>query len=134
MRAGRCRKALLVNCECNVEEHCVFDIPGLDSLDHLLPGLTIGEAATATVLTDDMPDDGYLALFKTWGAHHGLCKIPLPNQEQYRMDPEEDEHEPLRFFAYGSTLVRVTMRRVVETYLADPGSGRCVPTSASATR
>jgi 3-oxoacyl-[acyl-carrier-protein] synthase III len=120
IRAGRCRRALVLNCECNVSEHCDFDIPDLDSLEYLLPGFTIGEAATATVLTDDAPEDNYHALFKTWGSYHHLCKIPLPNQEQYSVGTEPTGHAALKFYAYGTTLVRVSMRRVIATYHADP--------------
>ncbi len=121
MRAGRCRSALILNCEFNVAEYCDFDFPDLDNLECLLPGLTIGEAATATVLTDaDSDSDGFHALFKTWGTFHGLCKIPLPNHDQYDLDGDPQRHAALTFYTYGTPLVRVTMRRVVATYRAEP--------------
>jgi 3-oxoacyl-[acyl-carrier-protein] synthase III len=120
MRAGRCRRAVILNGEFNVAEYCEYEIPDAESLGHLLPGFTIGEAATATVLTDDDLADGFHAVFRTWGAHHGLCRIPLPNQDQYRLADEPDRHAPLKFYAYGVPLVQATLRRVVATYHADP--------------
>lgn len=120
IQTGRARKVLILNCECNVEEHCDFVVPDMQSLEYLLPGCTIGEAVTATLITDETPQAEYRALFRTWGAYHGLCRIPLPNQDQYRLRTEDGRHEAHKFYAYGTRLIRVTMRKLVDTYRADP--------------
>ncbi len=119
-RAGGAKNALILNSECNIREHCDFVVPNIESLEYLLPGFTIGEASTATLLTNGSAQSDFYSVFKTWGSGHELCRIPLPNQDQYTLDGKRSDHAPLSFYAYGSTLTSVTIRRLVATYLRDP--------------
>jgi 3-oxoacyl-[acyl-carrier-protein] synthase III len=120
VRLGRHRNILILNSECNVREYCGLDVPSLESLEHLMPRFTIGEAATATVVRSEGPDDEFHSLFRTWGADHDLCRIPLPNQADYPSHGDAAGHEPLQFYAYGTPLARKAVRRIIMTYRADP--------------
>jgi 3-oxoacyl-[acyl-carrier-protein] synthase III len=71
------------------------------------------------VISDEGSEDGFYSLFRTWAAHHDLCRIPLPNQADYQLNGKEAHHDPLLFYAHGSTLTRKTVRRIVTTYHAD---------------
>ena len=51
---------------------------GPRDLEHLFATCTIGEAATATLVSNETPDDDFYFKFLTFGEHVGLSVIPLP--------------------------------------------------------
>jgi 3-oxoacyl-[acyl-carrier-protein] synthase III len=107
------KMVMIVNCECGFREYANFDIPKAEDLEHSFSGFTIGEAATATLLTvDDEPDDS-IYTFKTWGSKHGLCKIPLPNASEFSIDGDTDNMKPLSFFTSPGELLSFTIRKLV---------------------
>ena len=106
------KMVMIVNCECGFREYANFDIPKAEDLEHSFSGFTIGEAATATLLTVDDEDDSIFS-FKTWGNKHGLCKIPLPNASEFSSDGDTDNLKPLAFFTSPGELLSFTIRKLV---------------------
>ena len=132
-RTGRYRRALVVNAELAFEDFGRWDFSSLQDLESYLATYTIGEAATATVLSasgdtatvDDQATDrgDYYFRFANYGEHADLCMIPLSNADQFLPDSARERFaslEPGRFYARSEELLTVTMKRLIETYRADP--------------
>ena len=107
------KMVMIVNCECGFREYANFDIPKAEDLEHAFSGFTIGEAATATLLTADEDVDESIFSFKTWGGKHGLCKIPLPNASEFSTNGDTDNMKPLSFFTSPGELLSFTIRKLV---------------------
>lgn len=107
------KMVMIVNCECGFREYANFDIPKAEDLEHAFSGFTIGEAATATLLTADDDEDESIFSFKTWGGKHGLCKIPLPNASEFSTNGDTDNLKPLAFFTSPGELLSFTIRKLV---------------------
>jgi len=107
------KMVMIVNCECGFREYANFDIPKAEDLEHSFSGFTIGEAATATILTVDDDEDDSIFSFKTWGGKHGLCKIPLPNASEFSTNGDTDNLKPLAFFTSPGELLSFTIRKLV---------------------
>lgn len=120
IQSAKYRCIMILNCEFNFREYANFFIPNLECLDHLLSTFTIGEAATATIVTDDHPQSFYHSVFKTWGEYHDLCKIPLPNQSQYSISEDQSFHPALLFYAFGTPLTQACVKRIISTFYRDP--------------
>lgn len=116
----RYRTVMILNGEFNCREYGRFRFGSVRELDFLFPTFTIGEAATATILSASDEDDEYYASFRTFGAEHGLCMIPLPNAEQFLGDALDPNAEEFRFLSYGRELMRFCAERLVEQYEKDP--------------
>jgi 3-oxoacyl-[acyl-carrier-protein] synthase III len=103
---------MIVNCEFNFREYANFDIRSADDLENSFSAFTIGEAATATLVTANTKDDSQFS-FKTWGEKHGLCKIVLPNAADYSTNGEGDRLKPFSFFTAPGELLSFTIRKLV---------------------
>ena len=104
---------MILNCEFNFNEYANFDIKNNEDLENSFSAFTIGEAATATILTaDDLEDDSHFS-FKTWGEKHGLCKIPLPNAADFTPTHERNGLRPMSFFTVPGELLTFTIRKLV---------------------
>jgi 3-oxoacyl-[acyl-carrier-protein] synthase III len=107
------KTVMILNCEFNFREYANFELGKVEELDNFFSAFTIGEAATATLVTSDSqaPDKDTLFSFRTWGEKHGLCKILLPNAENYSRDM--NGLKPLSFFTAPGELLSFTMRKLV---------------------
>ena len=76
----------------------------MDELRYLFPTFTIGEAATATIVTAD-PEGDYYGSFRNWAAARQLCMIPIPHVSQFNGPEPLPGVEPLKFFSYGRELL-----------------------------
>ena len=104
---------MVLNCEFNFNEYANFDIKNSEELENSFSAFTIGEAATATILSaDDVEDDSHFS-FKTWGEKAGLCKIPLPNAADFTPSNEMNGHRPMSFFTVPGELLTFTIRKLV---------------------
>lgn len=119
IQTGKYRCVMILNCEFNFREYANFFIPDLECLDYLLPTFTIGEAATATIVTEDHSRLFFHSIFKTWGEYHDLCKIPLPNQNQYSFSEDQPFHPALLFYAFGTPLTQACVKRIISTVRSD---------------
>lgn len=105
------KMVMVLNCEFNFREYANFDIKTAEELDNSFSAFTIGEAATATILrASDDGDDSQFS-FKTWGEKHGLCKIALPNANDF--SPNGETLKPLSFFTSPAELLSFTIRKLV---------------------
>jgi 3-oxoacyl-[acyl-carrier-protein] synthase III len=128
LSTGRYHRIMILNCEFNFREYAEMRFRDLSSLAYLLPAFTIGEAATAAIVTADHPEKEYYAHFSTVSSHHDLCKIPLPNHDQFRLNGgAATTHDPLKFYAYGTRLTQVTVRDLLSQYHSHPTLTEFVP-------
>jgi 3-oxoacyl-[acyl-carrier-protein] synthase III len=102
---------MIVNCEFNFREYANFEFKNDQELENSFSAFTIGEAATATLLTSEEGVDDSLFSFKTWGEKHGLCKIPLPNAADF--SPNGERLKPMSFFTAPAELLTFTIRKLV---------------------
>ncbi len=120
LRAGTYRRAMILNCEFNFAEYVRLDIETPRDLDYLWAGLTVGEAATATIVEAEPESNGYHTAFRTSGDRYDLCQIPLPHADQFQVHPNGRTHRALGFFAYARQLQRAGIEQLVEQYWSDP--------------
>jgi len=119
IKTGMYKNVMIMNCEFNFREYANFRFKSLADIEFNFPTFTIGEAATATIVSDSEGDDEYYASFRTWGASHNLCKIPLPHFREYSDGELRSEIEPLRFFSYGEKIFRFVFSRLCRHYRED---------------
>jgi len=105
---------MIINCEFNFREYANFEITDTRQLENSFSAFTIGEAATATLVTssDQEQDDSHFS-FRTWGEKHGLCKIPLPNASDFSPNGMSDWIKPMSFFTVPAELLSFTIRKLV---------------------
>lgn len=120
LRAGVYRRAVVVNCEAGIfRQHAAWEFAGVDDLEHRFAAFTIGEAATATVLTDETPDDDFYFTFKTFGEHFARCIIPLTGAADFVPGGPDPRLVPGRFFALSTELFTAVTKLIVTTWRAD---------------
>ncbi len=120
LHSGRRKRILVLNAECGFRTFGHWRMQGPEDLDHLFATCTIGEAATATVLTDDRPDDDWYFTFRALGQHARLSLIPLPTLADFGDTPFDERLQPLKFFSLSRELLTAATREMIETYRADP--------------
>ncbi|MGV3572384.1 MAG: 3-oxoacyl-[acyl-carrier-protein] synthase III C-terminal domain-containing protein [Ramlibacter sp.] len=86
-KTGAVRNALVVNAEFNLFESTSgfprnYAVRNLDEMSYLLPSYTIGEAATATLLLPDRPDNFSIRL-RSRPELADLCMIPTDGHAGY---------------------------------------------------
>src|SRR6185436_11625880 len=83
--AGVYSNVMILNSECNTREWGTYRFSSVDELKYRFSGLTIGEAATATIVSRSERDesDCFYATFKNSGEDYMLCRIPLPHHGDY---------------------------------------------------
>jgi acyl-CoA:acyl-CoA alkyltransferase len=88
----------------------------VEELESFFSGFTIGEAATATILTADDPGKKTRFSFKTWGEKHRLCFIPLPNLDEFTPAYLTNGFRPLRFYTRPGELLSFTIKKLVSHF------------------
>jgi 3-oxoacyl-[acyl-carrier-protein] synthase III len=117
---GAYRCGLIVNCECGFVTYEDWRIGDLRDLDHRLAEWTIGEAATATVVTGDRQHDDFYFNFKTFGEHFAVCLFPLPAvAERFMPGLLDQRHVPMRLFALSGELMRIATGKIAEVFASD---------------
>ena len=119
IKTGMYRNVMVLNCEFNFREYANFEFRSLGDIEFNFPTFTIGEAATATIVSDSEGDDEYYASFRTWGDQHKLCKIPLPHFREYSDGELRNEIKPLTFFSYGEKIFRFVFSKLCKHYRQD---------------
>ncbi|MEU1817801.1 3-oxoacyl-[acyl-carrier-protein] synthase III C-terminal domain-containing protein [Streptomyces roseifaciens] len=122
LRTGAYRNIMIVNAECNASDIYRYELRSLEEFAHWHPTLTIGEAATATILTAHRngadEEEGFEASFRTWGEKRDLCFVPMANFDAY-FGKEVDVAgtlRPLQFVSFGLSLMEFGTRKLVEHY------------------
>jgi len=104
---------MILNCEFTFREYANFEFKNMKAMEPAFSLFTIGEAATATLLTSNGSEDDSFFSFKTWGEKHGLCKIPLPNAADFSPNNSSDGLKPMSFFTLPGELLSFTVRKLV---------------------
>lgn len=115
--ADRYKTALVVNCEAGMTDFGQFELASPSDLDRYLAGLTVGEAATATVLTADGPDID--VIFATEAEHHDLCMIPLKNIARFA-PAQSEQIEPEKFYSYSTDLLSACQNLIMKMFAETP--------------
>ena len=107
---------MILNCEFIFREYANFDFKSTEDVENAFSAFTIGEAATATLLNSNGSEDDSFFSFKTWGDKHGLCKIPLPNADDFSPNNASDGLKPMSFFTMPAELLSFTVRKLVSHF------------------
>ena len=118
IESGQHERAMIINCEMNVRECVNYRMKSPDDLAHLFPGFTLGEVATAAIVSDSEEDDEYYASFRSYGQHRELCMVPLPNARDFALDNRHAD-ETFCFFSYGESLFRLMFALLRRHFLTD---------------
>jgi len=110
--SGIYKTIMVLNCECNFKEYASFEIKSIDDLRTSFSAFTIGEAATATILSDEGLQHSINISFKTWGEKHDLCKIPLPHAAEFSNNGC-GSGTPMHFFTAPTELLSFTIQQLV---------------------
>lgn len=115
LRSGAYKNALLVSLECGMFDYVRFDLPDADAARRYAAALTLGEAATATVFSNDDNDDFYF-LFKTFTDDYELCLLPLDNAHMYAPSLRDTSLSVRKFTADTKNIVSRTVGHIVDTF------------------
>jgi 3-oxoacyl-[acyl-carrier-protein] synthase III len=128
LKSGAYKTGIIVNCECNSHEYLTLEVDDEADLERHLASFTVGEAATATVVTsDDVSknggggecDDDFYFSFSTFSEHLELSMIPFSNADEY-LPPESPMLDSANQFITDSRkLVRVALEKSVQAFRDD---------------
>lgn len=118
---GPYRNIMILNAEFGGRESHRYEVASFEEFLHWHPSVTVGEAATATIVTASGEHDQFEADFRTWGEKWGLCFLPLPNVVGYfGRHPAVDGVQPMQFVSYGLRLMEFATRKLIEHYRDRP--------------
>jgi 3-oxoacyl-[acyl-carrier-protein] synthase III len=119
--SGTYRNILIVNAEfnANFEDNRIRSV---EEFEYRFPAFSIGEAATATIVSASENDDDSVTEFRTFGDQRDRCLIPLPNWADYLGTTTDAgaELEPMRFVSYGRDIMEFGLDKLVEQYHKNP--------------
>ncbi|WP_195179344.1 3-oxoacyl-ACP synthase III family protein [Mesorhizobium sp. INR15] len=117
IRNGDYRNVMILNGEFNFREYADFEFKSVSDLQHNFSTFTIGEAATATILSADSDEgDDFYASFRTHGDLRNLCMIPLPNLAQFNGAPADAHAKPLTFYSHAKELFEFGISKLIDHY------------------
>jgi 3-oxoacyl-[acyl-carrier-protein] synthase III len=119
LRTGTYRCAMIVNCESGFVTYADWALESVEDLECRIAGWTLGEAATATVISAENERDDFYFNFKNFGQYFDLCMVPLTPVATFLRDSGANHYVPFRFFSLSRKLVSTATARIVETYKAD---------------
>ncbi len=119
---GDYKRAMIVNGEFN-QTHPdgpayprTFSIKGAEDIEWKWPGYTVGEAATATILSFDR-DRKWTFCFSSKNNLAGLCNIPLKGFEGYSQPAQFiGQNDPNCFTSFGSEMHKAGTPEVIDVY------------------
>jgi 3-oxoacyl-[acyl-carrier-protein] synthase III len=117
--SGGYRLAMVLNCETNFAEYEPPRISSRDDAELLWSGYTVGEAATATIVSRGGPDAQYRTSFRNTGGHVHDCEIPLPHAAQFQTGNGAGATAML-FQARPNELASAAIRQLRRQYWSDP--------------
>jgi acyl-CoA:acyl-CoA alkyltransferase len=108
LEQGKFKTILVVTCEMSMNEPyaTALRLTTLNDLKFRFAGLTIGEAATATVLSAD-PGNIWNFHFVSVPKGQNLCYVPLPAGEGYSHRAKFQRNEPLTFYCFHEEMARL---------------------------
>ncbi len=120
LQSGRAQHAMIINCECNYREYIQLELDSPGALDLAWAGFTIGEAATATIVSADGGDNGFRARLSSAGEFNDLCNIPLPHASEFVARSNGHGRTPLKFYSDSKRLNFHAVQRLAAMFDGDP--------------
>ncbi len=122
LKAGAFKRVMIINGEFHLGFHDNWEIRNLRSLKHSFPAYTIGEAATATILTASESDWEFAYSSKPEFAD--LCTIPLPSHANFVEPSEKIGHNGVyKFVSYGQEIFQegsACIGELIKNNIGDP--------------
>lgn len=125
--SGTYKNIMVLNSEFNLREHTDLEIKKASDLNLSFAQFTLGEAATATILTADENPSNFYFSFKTWGEMHDLCQVPLPNASEYYSEKRLQNKKlfainnwtPMIFFSRSTELLGFAVEKLASHFKSD---------------
>jgi 3-oxoacyl-[acyl-carrier-protein] synthase III len=124
---GSAETGLIVNCECGFyDDYDVWRIRAVGDIETEGGFFTLGEAATATVVTRSGDADTFEFYSRTYGEYGDLAMVPIVRSRHYTRHTRQPDG-PMRFFTHSGELTfngfRIALHLMKK---ADPLRGRRV--------
>lgn len=119
LETGSYRNIMILNAEFNANFES-YELRSLEEFDSRFPTFTIGEAATATIVSASDADDDCVTEFHSFGDQRSKCIIPLANWADYLAGDGTEDLEPHRFISYGRDIMDFGLGKLVEQYRKEP--------------
>lgn len=107
LHSGQYKRIMIMTVECNADFHNL-ELEEIADLEYTIPQLTIGEAATCTIL--DAEGDPWPFWFMSSGGGNDLCKFPLPGSQKWRR-PGLPQLTPYRFYCHFGPMNEYTVQK-----------------------
>ncbi|WP_114009134.1 3-oxoacyl-[acyl-carrier-protein] synthase III C-terminal domain-containing protein [Cohaesibacter intestini] len=117
LEQGHFKRVLLVNSEAGMSAFANLSLTDTTMMEQAFAIFTVGEAATATILSNANPEKAHIRL-RTFPEGFDWCLIPLSNAACYAPDTI-GKLDPGRFYAASDKIVSTSIRRIVQTYRSD---------------
>jgi 3-oxoacyl-[acyl-carrier-protein] synthase III len=115
---GACRNALIVAAEGGMLNFAELNLSSQERLRQHFATLTIGEAATATVIEAGTGPKPYFS-FKSFAQDWDLAVLPLANHRDFAPGLFNGAKNAPKFFAESNRLIELAVDRIVDTYEGD---------------
>jgi 3-oxoacyl-[acyl-carrier-protein] synthase III len=120
LHAGDHRRGLIVNGELGFARYGRWQFSSVEEFDDYVATYTIGEAATATVVTASGTSDDFYCTFRSIGEAYHLCMIPLANAVDFMPTKPSAVHVREQFFSQSKELMATAIKLIGETFHGDP--------------
>lgn len=121
LQNGLYKNIMVVSCEMNLKvvSDQNYTFSSMEDLRFRLPTLTIGEAATATILSKSTKerDEAWSFQFTSMPEGQNLCYIPLPWSDDYAFRPLRKSNINHSFYSYYEDMAKLGHDRAIK--LAD---------------
>ena len=120
-KSGDYRNALIINAEFNMHENGPvypnsFTLDNVQQLDYLLPSFSLGEAATATLLIPNEPEN-FEFQFTSKPDLLELCTIPMVGYEQFCHPTQKmAKNKVMKFSSFGKSLFLVEFPQATKIF------------------
>ncbi len=118
LHAGAYRNALIIAVEAGMSDFIRFEIADAKALERYSAASTLGNTATATLVSATPKDDFYF-VFRTYPADIDLCMMPLSNFATFLPELAADDVIPNKFMAHSTPLLKRTLSYLAETFNND---------------
>jgi 3-oxoacyl-[acyl-carrier-protein] synthase III len=122
LATGTYRNIMILNAEFAAGHAQRYALRTVGEFAHWHPSITIGEAATATIVAASDEPIEFDCDFRTWGQRRDLCFVPLDNFEGYfgKQVEVEGGFAPMQFVSFGMRLMEFGARKLIEHYRDSP--------------
>lgn len=120
------RTVMILNCEFSFREYANLEISSLETLENSFSAFTMGEAATATIVSQGADPKTSSFSFRSWGEKHDLCKIALPNASDFSPPDDKSLRKPMSFTTLPSELLSFTIGKLVGHFKDTPAIAKLI--------